>query len=34
MFNEYEYSSKVNDITPFLEYCEKTDMKNKANMTK
>ena len=23
MFNEYEYSSKVNDITPFLEYCEK-----------
>ena len=23
MFKEYEYSSQVNDIKPFLEYCEK-----------
>ena len=27
MFKEYEYSSKVNDIKPFIEYCEKNGYK-------
>ena len=27
MFKEYEYSSQVNDIKPFLEYCEKNGYK-------
>lgn len=30
MYEEYEYSSEVNDIKPFIEYCEKNGYKKEC----